>query len=66
MQWDLDNSTKRAQRLDQNDDFSLGLLSELRPSSKAKKSGGTLYVENKDLSPQSCIRQDDIEVYLRQ
>jgi hypothetical protein len=27
--------------------------------------GGTLYVEIKDLPAQSCIRADDIEVYLR-
>jgi len=38
---------------------------ELRPSSKSKKTGSTLYVEMKDLPPQSVIRKDDIEVYLR-
>jgi hypothetical protein len=37
----------------------------MRPTSKAKKNEGTLYVEIKDMPAQSSIRQDDIEVYMR-
>ena len=65
LQWEIDNSIKRAQRLAVDDDFTLGLQPELRPTSKAKKNEGTLYVEIKDLPAQSCIRSDDIEVYAR-
>jgi len=36
-----------------------------RPSTKADFGGGALYVENFDIAPQSLIREDDIEVYLR-
>mgnify|MGYP006091531913 CR=1 FL=1 len=56
---------KRGQRLEVDDDYTRGLHPELRPTSKAKKNEGTLYVEIKDLPAQSAIRADDIEVYLR-
>ena len=56
LQWEIDNSIKRAQRLSVDDDYTLGLHPELRPTSKAKKNEGTLYVEIKDLPAQSCIR----------
>jgi len=56
LQWEIDNSIKRAQRLAVDDDYTLGLHPELRPTSKAKKNEGTLYVEIKDLPAQSCIR----------
>lgn len=49
MQGEIDNAIKRYQRLELDDDYTLGLHPELRPTSKAKKSGGTLYVELKDL-----------------
>ena len=65
LQWEVDNSIKRAQRLSVDDDYTLGLHPELRPTSKAKKNEGTLYVEIKDLPAQSCIRSDDIETYMR-
>lgn len=48
-----------------DDDYTLGMHPELRPTSKAKQNEGTLYVEIKDLPPQSAIRSDDIETYLR-
>ena len=49
MQWEIENSVKRFQRLETDDDFTLGLDPNLRPTSKAKKNEGTLYVEVKDL-----------------
>jgi hypothetical protein len=65
LQWEIDNAVKRAQRLEVDDDYTLGMHPELRPTSKAKKNEGTLYVEIKDLPAQSAIRSDDIEVYTR-
>lgn len=65
LQWEIDNAIKRAQRLGVDDDYTLGLDPKLRPTSKAKKNEGTLYVEIKDLPAQSCIRSDDIEIYMR-
>jgi hypothetical protein len=65
LQWEIDNAVKRSQRLEVDDDYTLGMHPELRPTSKAKKNEGTLYVEIKDLPAQSAIRADDIEVYLR-
>lgn len=49
LQWDIDNSIKRSQRLEVDDDYTLGMHPELRPTSKAKQNEGTLYVEIKDL-----------------
>lgn len=65
LQWDIDNSIKRAQRLQEEDDYLLGMHDNLRPSSKSDQNDGTLYLEIKDLPPHSSIREDDIEVYLR-
>ena len=48
-----------------DDDYVKALFPELRPTSRAKKNEGTLYVEIKDLPPHSCIREDDFEVYSR-
>ena len=54
MQLEIDNAIKRFQRLEADDDYTLGLNPQLRPTSRAKKeasqaSSGTLYVEIKDL-----------------
>jgi hypothetical protein len=65
LQQELDNTIERHQRLSQDDDYSIAMNPDLRPSSKSKKGDSTLYVEIKDLPAQSVIRQDDIEVYLR-
>lgn len=65
LQWDIDSAVKRAQRLAVDDDYERGLQSHLRPTSRSKQNDGTLYVEIKDLPAQSCIREDDLEVYLR-
>lgn len=54
---------KRSQRLEGRDDFAKAKVYK-RPSTKAKV-GGSLYVENLHPPPISCIRQDDIEVWLR-
>lgn len=62
---ELDSTIKRAQRLAIDDDYLRGLQPDLRPTSRSQQSDGTLYVELKDIPAQSCIRQDDIEVYLR-
>ena len=48
-----------------DDDYETGLDPGNRPTSKSNKNEGTLYVEIKDLPPLSCIRSDDIEVFLR-
>jgi len=48
-----------------DDDYERGLQPDLRPTSRSKQNDGTLYVEIKDLPAQSCIRADDMEVYLR-
>mmetsp|Transcript_29208 Transcript_29208/g.44033 ORF Transcript_29208/g.44033 Transcript_29208/m.44033 type:complete len:123 (+) Transcript_29208:388-756(+) len=51
LQWEIDNSIKRSQRLEVDDDYTMALYPELRPTSRAKKNEGTLYVEIKDLPP---------------
>jgi len=35
LQWEIDNSIKRAQRLSEEDDYFLGMHPGLRPSSKS-------------------------------
>jgi hypothetical protein len=37
-----------------------------RPSTKPKDGGAALYVEKDDAPAQSLLREDDIEVYIRQ
>jgi hypothetical protein len=63
-EYDMENAIKRFERLDFEDCFDTA-TPQYRPNTKAKE-GGSLYVENSDLEPMSVIRQDDIEVYLRQ
>lgn len=65
LQLELDSTFERQSRLALDDDYKLGLQPELRPTTTSKNSGGSLYVEIKDLPAQSALRQDDIEVYLR-
>jgi hypothetical protein len=65
LQWEFDSTVKRAERLSTEDDYLKGLDPSLRPTSRSKQSDGTLYVEIKDIPPQSALRSDDFEVYLR-
>ena len=51
LQLELDMANQRYQRLSVDDCYQEALIPSLRPSSKSSKSGGTLYVENKDLPP---------------
>jgi hypothetical protein len=54
----------RYERLNQDDFYDLA-KPENRPHSKAEAGNGSLYVENDLMAPQSLIRDDDVEVYLR-
>ena len=66
LQQELDSAIQRYQRLAVDDEFSFANLTpQDRPSSMSRRSGGTLYVEIKDIPPQSAIRSDDLEVYMR-
>lgn len=43
-----------------------GATPENRPKTRSNEPGGSsLYVEKFDLKPQSLVREDDIEVYIR-
>jgi|LauGreDrversion4_2_1035121.scaffolds.fasta_scaffold346694_2 hypothetical protein len=55
---------ERLERLDQEDHYDKA-NPENRPSTRAELGQGALYVEKFDLPPQSLIREDDIEVYMR-
>jgi len=55
---------KRVERLAQTDFYDQANPKN-RPSTRAGEDKGALYVENFDLDPQSLIREDDIEVYIR-
>lgn len=55
---------KRCERLGQTDFYDQAIPKN-RPSTRAGEGQGALYVENFDLDPQSLIREDDIEVYIR-
>ena len=42
-----------------------GTSFRFRPNTKAEHGTGSLYVEKFDLEPQSLIREDDVEIWLR-
>jgi hypothetical protein len=65
LEYNLEQAVNRQERLDQEDNYDKA-KPELRPRTKSKEPGGSsLYVEKFDLKPQSLIREDDIEVYIR-
>jgi hypothetical protein len=63
--YNLEQSVQRQERLSQEDYYDHS-SPESRPSTKTEEGGSALYVEKFDLKPQSLIREDDIEVYIRQ
>jgi hypothetical protein len=64
IEFNLEQAMQRCERLDQEDLYETA-TPENRPTTKAELGGGALYVETFDLPPQSLVREDDIEVYLR-
>ena len=64
IEYTLELAMQRKDRLEQDSGWDRA-VPENRPSTKAENSEGSLYVENKDILPQSLIKEDDIEVYLR-
>ena len=64
LEYSLEQAMSRHDRLNQNDYYDMA-KKEFRPSTKAEMSEGALYVENFDMPPQSLIREDDIEVFIR-
>jgi len=55
---------QRFDRLNQDDSYDEG-KPENRPGTKAELGSGSLYVEKVDLLPQSLIKEDDVEIYIR-
>ena len=64
LEFNLEQSILRNERLEQEDYYDQA-VPENRPSTKSEPEGSALYVEKFDLLPQSLIREDDIEVYIR-
>ena len=64
LEFNLEQAMIRYEILNQ-DDFYDQAIPENRPHSKAEAGNGSLYVENDLMAPQSLIRDDDVEVYLR-
>lgn len=64
IEFNLEQAIKRCERLEKDDFFDTAKANN-RPGTKASVGGGSLYVENSDLAPQSLIREDDVEVYIR-
>ena len=63
LEFNLEQAINRISRLDQ-DDYYDQALSDEKPTTKTAD-GGSLYVEKFDLMPQSLLREDDVEVYMR-
>ena len=63
LEFNLEQAINRISRLDQ-DDYYDSALSDEKPTTKTAE-GGSLYVEKFDLMPQSLLREDDVEVYMR-
>lgn len=63
LELNIEQTMDRLDRLQQEDDFDK-TKPENKPSTRSKE-GISLYVENFETLPQSLIREDDIEVYLR-
>ena len=64
VEYSIEQAMNRADRLEQEDYFDVA-IPENRPNTKAELGEGSLYVENVDLQPQSLLREDDIEIYMR-
>lgn len=64
LEFNLEQAMDRLERLDQDDHYDKA-NPENRPSTRAELGQGALYVEKFDLAPQSLIREDDIEVFMR-
>ena len=64
LEYNLEQAMNRHERLSQDDGYD-GAKPQNRPHTKAEDGDGNLYVENDLIKPQSLIREDDVEVYLR-
>ena len=62
LQYNLEQAIARCDRLSQ-DDYYDRAKPEAKPSTRVDDS--SVYTENFDIPPQSLIREDDIEVYVR-
>lgn len=63
LEFNLEQAMARYERLSQDDRFE-DVKAENKPKTKSED-GGSLYMENEMNKPQSLIREDDVEVYLR-
>jgi hypothetical protein len=64
LEFNLEQAMIRHERLS-CDDFYDKATKEARPTTRTAETGTALYVEKFDLQPQSLIRDDDVEVYMR-
>ena len=69
LEYSLEQAMQRNERLEQEDMFDMAdptcTSFRFRPNTKAEHGTGSLYVEKVDLEPQSLIREDDVEIWLR-
>lgn len=63
LELNLDQTMDRLERLSQEDFFDT-TSSQNKPSARDSH-GNSQFVENFDIAPQSLIREDDVEVYIR-
>ena len=64
IEYSLEQAMSRYDRLSQEDFYDVAIPKE-RPNTRAELGEGSLYVENVDMLPQSLIREDDVEIYVR-
>lgn len=65
LEFNLEQAMSRHDRLSQPDFYEVAKSGESRPTTKKDEGQSSLYVENVEIDPQSMIREDDIEVYIR-